>query len=315
MAKRVGLAFSGGGSRSAAFCSGVLRRVLQKSLPVDYLSSVSGGGFVASAYLDWKFRHEQQDDPEWHQRFFDHLRKRIGFYANWNNPLFGCLEFLLLLFFVLLISVVLPTVNWFPLAFPVAFFINLCFGDILRGDFYCGRSTNDSSTKTYNLSKKCVPLNLPVPMERTEAVFAVFILLFLFFSILTMFSEHKLKVFGNFLRNLSGFAFLMVFLPWFIEQYLYFTALWVNGLIIVFSVVIWLGFPPLRNKATLALIVYFYAYVVKWRVFQTPVLGYDYTFERFVNAMWISGLVLWVAPFFGLLQQGAIQAYNRYVFS
>ncbi|KAK3744878.1 hypothetical protein QZH41_013761, partial [Actinostola sp. cb2023] len=42
----VGLAFSGGGIRSAAFCSGVLRRLLQKQIQVDYClrhSSAPGG--------------------------------------------------------------------------------------------------------------------------------------------------------------------------------------------------------------------------------------------------------------------------------
>ena len=37
-----GVAFSGGGIRSAALCSGVLRRLLQVRTKVDYLSCVSG---------------------------------------------------------------------------------------------------------------------------------------------------------------------------------------------------------------------------------------------------------------------------------
>lgn len=50
-AQRTGLAFSGGGVRSAAFALGVLqvlagRRLLER---FDYLSSVSGGGFIAAA--------------------------------------------------------------------------------------------------------------------------------------------------------------------------------------------------------------------------------------------------------------------------
>ena len=40
-----GLAFSGGGIRSAALCSGVLRRLLRDNAEVDYLSCVSGGGY------------------------------------------------------------------------------------------------------------------------------------------------------------------------------------------------------------------------------------------------------------------------------
>ena len=46
----VGLAFSGGGIRSAAFCMGVLQRLISNKLfeKVDYLSTVSGGGFTGS---------------------------------------------------------------------------------------------------------------------------------------------------------------------------------------------------------------------------------------------------------------------------
>jgi patatin-like phospholipase len=54
----VGLALSGGGIRSAAFSMGVLQSLAQSGLlaRVDYLSSVSGGGYVASC-LTWLRAH------------------------------------------------------------------------------------------------------------------------------------------------------------------------------------------------------------------------------------------------------------------
>jgi predicted acylesterase/phospholipase RssA len=60
-AKVVGLALSGGGIRSSAFCLGVLQalhvtRVVDR---VDYLSTVSGGGYVGcslTAALEWTGR-------------------------------------------------------------------------------------------------------------------------------------------------------------------------------------------------------------------------------------------------------------------
>ena len=47
----VGLALSGGGVRSAAFCLGVLQAMGQKDLfrRIDYLSTVSGGGYIGSS--------------------------------------------------------------------------------------------------------------------------------------------------------------------------------------------------------------------------------------------------------------------------
>ena len=57
----VGLAFSGGGIRSASFCLGVVQHLLRRRLfpRVDYLSTVSGGGFIGSCISSLMAR-----DPE-----------------------------------------------------------------------------------------------------------------------------------------------------------------------------------------------------------------------------------------------------------
>lgn len=54
-ADTVGLAFSGGGIRSATFCLGVLQALAKQELlaKVDFLSTVSGGGYVGSFYGAW----------------------------------------------------------------------------------------------------------------------------------------------------------------------------------------------------------------------------------------------------------------------
>ena len=82
---RIGLAFSGGGIRSAAFCSGVLRRLLQLKVKIENMSCVSGGGFTGTAYLDWKYRNGQKDNPKWHQEFFNQMRERTGYFCNWQS--------------------------------------------------------------------------------------------------------------------------------------------------------------------------------------------------------------------------------------
>ena len=57
-ADTVGLALSGGGIRSATFCFGVLQALHNARLmrDVDYLSTVSGGGYTGSAYSAWRLR-------------------------------------------------------------------------------------------------------------------------------------------------------------------------------------------------------------------------------------------------------------------
>ncbi|MBS0260802.1 MAG: hypothetical protein JSS02_02500, partial [Planctomycetes bacterium] len=62
---RVGLALSGGGIRSATFNLGLLQSLAQlQVLPlVDYLSTVSGGGYIGGWLSAWRLRLQQQS-PE-----------------------------------------------------------------------------------------------------------------------------------------------------------------------------------------------------------------------------------------------------------
>ena len=57
---KFGVGFSGGGIRSAAFCSGVLRKLIFHDKEPDVLSCVSGGGYTGSAYVQWKYRQRKQ---------------------------------------------------------------------------------------------------------------------------------------------------------------------------------------------------------------------------------------------------------------
>ncbi len=51
----IGLAFSGGGIRSATFNLGVLQALAKKNLlrPIDYISTVSGGGYIGGWLMGW----------------------------------------------------------------------------------------------------------------------------------------------------------------------------------------------------------------------------------------------------------------------
>jgi hypothetical protein len=85
---RVGLAISGGGIRSATFGLGVLEALRRRGLlaQIDYLSTVSGGGFIGS----WLSANCQRHagwlgaDADWN-RSIDHLRR----YSNYLSPKVG----------------------------------------------------------------------------------------------------------------------------------------------------------------------------------------------------------------------------------
>ena len=318
-----GVAFSGGGIRSAALCSGVLRRLLQKGIAPDYLSCVSGGGYIGSAYMDWKYRNEQRDDPKWHKEFFEHCR-RAGIWCNWQNPLHGVFDTLIIFSLSFFVAIILPCFNWFGFAFPTAYIIDFFFGSLLRDPFTCpdvkthnftsaDLAENSEVSELFNMTStiECVPKFGP-DMYFTFMTFAYLFILFLLFFVLKKVAGPSMKPLANFLFNLTGFVFAMVFLPWLVEEYIVVTPLWLNALILILSIFLWLGIPPLRDKASLAMIVYLYAYAVKWRVYKTEVLFVEYSDDRFDVLMWISGILIWTNPFLGMFQRNALYAYNRY---
>jgi hypothetical protein len=60
-----GLGLSGGGIRSASLCLGVLQALAQRDLlkRFDYISSVSGGGYIATS-LQWWWSRPREDSPD-----------------------------------------------------------------------------------------------------------------------------------------------------------------------------------------------------------------------------------------------------------
>ncbi|MDX1458701.1 MAG: patatin-like phospholipase family protein, partial [Marinobacter sp.] len=133
----VGLAFSGGGIRSATFNLGILQALARGKLlhQVDYLSSVSGGGYIA-ACLSWLRAHfpvRQQRDVggaplvngqgtvlDWLRAHGNYLINGKGV-SGWTlgaSILAGTLLNLLVLLPLLIGTVALASANWWPTAWP-----------------------------------------------------------------------------------------------------------------------------------------------------------------------------------------------------
>jgi hypothetical protein len=95
----VGLAFSGGGIRSATFNLGVLQGLADLGLlPIfDYLSTVSGGGYIGSWLVSWIKRNgfaEVEDElrSDWVDRASSQEPREIRFlreYSNYLTPKLG----------------------------------------------------------------------------------------------------------------------------------------------------------------------------------------------------------------------------------
>ena len=303
---QVGVAFSGGGVRSAAFCSGVLRRLLQKNANLDYLSCVSGGGYTGCAYMDWKFRHGKEDNKEWHFKFFDHLRRRSGIFCDWQRPFHGFLDSVVLFLLPLFVALVLPLFLWAAYACPFAYVIDLCAGSVLRGGIIT--KCDNTTLKLHETVQDCQHRREKKAIERfllfSVPLFVVFLAHFLgsFFP--------KIKCALAFMATSCGVIFGLLFLPWFFHDVLEFIPTWMKFLIVVPTILLWFAFPVMRTNATLVVIVYFYSYVVMWRVYKDTTFPH-YTHTLFTQLMWLSGLILFVSPLIGTIQQRLGHIYNR----
>ena len=318
-----GLAFSGGGIRSAAFSSGVLRRLLQRNTKIDYISCVSGGGYTGSAYVDWKYRNGSNDDPEWHQKFFEHMRERSGLMCNWQIPLHGVVNTLIILFLILFVCALMPLILWGPYVFPVAYAIDLLFGNLLRAEFRC--PDPPTTTLPLNSTTDNATLHGPQRTQRSHCqvktgtevyyrlvLFSFLASMFVVFFMLSIAKKLSKYQYGLFLVSIIfGLLFSFTFIPYCIQFFSQDTPVWVQLLLLVLSLGVWIFFPVLRRRSSFVVVVYLYSYFVYWRVFKDSIFGLKYSDYLFFRLMFGFGFVLWIGPALGALQQRLVYLFNR----
>ena len=287
---KTGLAFSGGGIRSAALCSGVLRRLLHRGVHVDYVSCVSGGNYTAAAYLDWKYRQNKRDDHTWHQEFFDHMRKRVGYICDWQGGWQGLLDTIILVALLITINLVIPCVMYSAGAFTSAVIIDFLFGKILRQGFECEGRNATTSARGSRCIASCVQFDITDPKLRDQSI--LFASLFISFAVCHVVKVSYTSIIRSFARLLeivSGLLFAFTFIPWLIHQFSDVLPRWLKISVFILSIFFWLGFPPLRKKASSAIVLYFYAFVITWRVYQCKTFFLpEYREELFYELLLIS---------------------------
>jgi len=313
----IGIAFSGGGIRSAAFSSGVLRHLLQKKVPIDYMSCVSGGGYTGTAYVEWKYRHGGVDDPEWHEKFFNQMRENANAECNWRSPLSGCINTLGVLTLVVAVVFVIPALIWIPLAFPLAYLVNFCFGDMLRSGFICkGDPLFNTTTIAPKYRKNALHLNCFQTKERN--VDSQFIFYFaILIGIAVCFGLRKgvgtqLQHFFRLATSVLAIILAFTFLPWYFEVYLTLVPNWIRILALILGVLLWMGIPHLRASAAWSLLFFLYSYVIKLKVYRHAVLGIAYSDEMFDILTWSCTGIYLFAPLFRISQQSSIRGFYRY---
>ena len=302
--RRFGVAFGGGGIRSAAFCSGVLRRLIFKDKEPDVLSCVSGGGYTGSAYVQWKHHKKQQNPKEWAEKFFDQMRKNTGHYCNWSAGFCdGCCDTFVLIFLLLFILIV-PGIILLAFSFPIAFVVKFFYGHFLDGST-CRDEADDGD---------CIERKL---------LFVLSLVVFVFFHLVEYCFKRceskknytKMRASTVFLKLgqlISGSTFAFTFFPWFINDFMQYMEWYQIALTLFITALFWFFVPVLRKYSSLVLFVYIYSYVVHWHVYKggLPFVG-KYTDEKFRILMLMSIAVVALLSIFGGLPQRLVYMYNR----
>ncbi|XP_078369702.1 uncharacterized protein LOC144653548 [Oculina patagonica] len=309
---KFGLSFSGGGIKSAAFCSGVLRRLLQKNVAIDYLSCVSGGGYTGTAYLDWKYRHGKKDDKKWHQEFFNHMREAGGFICNLEyRPCQAVLKFVALLSIMIFVSIIAPLIIWGSSAFPMAYIVDFLVGSVLRGgDIPCPEEVRSNPNITVEQCEQ--------NRRTSEAIFHRFILFGT--PVVVSFISYFIKGFVQKGKGVFDFIitggiviFGFVFMPWFINEFLRRLPLWMKIFLVLPLFFVWISFPAMRRQATLMTIMYGYSFVIQLRVYHITSFGVEYSDEAFDLLLGVSAIITFFVPLVASIQQRLVHVWLRWV--
>ncbi|XP_068683749.1 uncharacterized protein [Montipora foliosa] len=326
---QIGLAFSGGGIRSAAFSSGVLRRLLERNVEVDYLSCVSGGGYTGTAFLDWKYREERrssstenetEDQGNWHDKFFKHMKERAGYFCNWHSPLDGILDTVTILGLILLVNFIGPITTRGSYACPIAFMIDLMFGEYLRDKGDCddvvAAKFSDSHNPEAGKNATIQELRQSCKSNPGSGRIILFSLLVLLTAIFFVLSKkgflRRYSTLLSFSCAIFGASFVLTFVPFALHDVVRDIPHWSQYLAVAVSIFVWFFLPLLRNVTTHVLMVYFFSYVIYWRVYAAPVLGVVYSDKLFARLLFASGFVVWVAPLVYALSSRLTHVYNRW---
>ena len=314
-----GIAFSGGGIRSAAFCSGALRRMLQDKVPLEYLSCVSGGGYTGAAFLDWKKRRELNrpeesgtTDEEWHKRFFEEMRNNAGYMCNWQSPRRGICHSIYFTFLLIFVVIILPCVLWLPYAFPIAVFVDVIFGGILRQNSTCPPSVSMGAKTSFlilELYDDCQP-----PGRRVALFVTTFAFWVVFFILSRITYLRKCRNMFRFLSILSGLVLSLTFFPWVAHEFLWPLRTWIKVVVFIILILLPFCFPIVRNVAAIFLFFYAYTIVVSWRVFKAELFGVlPYSDEVFYPILIGCAIAIILFTIIGPIHQSAFNIYYRFV--
>jgi len=209
----------------------------------------------------------------------------------------------------LFVALIIPILLWSSYACPLAFVIDFLFGRILRGG---GKPCPEIVKRNPNITlKQCQEKRMTSEIVNQQfALFAIPIAIAILSNMVRSLLP-KGKGLFTFLATSCYVFFGLVFIPWFIDEFLHLIPNWMKILIILPTFYLWFSFPLMRRNATLVLVIYVYSFVIYWKVFNGKVFNFEYDDDIFNTLMGVSTVLLWSAPIIGTIQQRIGHVYNR----
>ena len=311
-----GIAFSGGGIRSAAFCSGALRRMLQQGVSMNvYLSCVSGGGYTGAAFLDWiDWKKGASKNP--YEEFFERMRENAGYICNWQKPCWALAQSLLFVVILLVTVLILPCLLWLSYSLPVAVAVDFLFGDILRESITCPDPVKTRLTRSSYLIMELY--NDCYPSGRRVALFSVTALLSLLFYFISRCKCCRCcqTYRGHFrlLSILAGLVFAFTAFPWVAHDFLWPIKTWIKVVILFILLVLPFFLPIIRSYAAMFIGFYVYSVIISWKVFKTELFGMvPYSDAVFHVVLTVFAVTWWLFPVLASIHQTCFNVYYRFV--
>lgn len=288
-------------------------------MEVDYLSCVSGGGYTGTAYLDWKYHEDHEEKKrEWHKVFFEQMKQRSGYICDWTSCCGGFCDTVCFVVFII-INFILPVIPWAFYAFPVANTIDVIFGKLMRQSQDCDaaleRQREGKGTTEHDnaLIIRCLS------GSGKQDIAKLFISLFSFFIVLFFITSKlkkgwpRLKSFLLLIEYFVACMLIFTFIPFTIYDFFVKIPALAQVFVGIIAVIVWVGIPFLRRKTSYVTIVYFYSFVIYWKVFRVdlPVFFISHEDHLFHWLLSASGMFLFISSFFTNCRGRFAHGYNR----
>ena len=149
-------------------------------------------------------------------------------------------------------------------------------------------------------------------IEGSKHFFASLFILFAVCHVVKVSYISIIRSFARLLEIVSSLLFAFTFIPWLIHQFSDVLPRWLKISVFILSTFFWLGFPPLRKQASSAIVLYFYAFVITWRVYQCRTFFLpEYREELFYELLLISSCFIWIRPYLGIFSDTTTFTYYK----